>query len=60
MRAEFTGFDVHTYRGGRLIRLSVIFDAADFGRQLGILPRTGSRTEAALARLQRVQARLRR
>jgi steroid delta-isomerase-like uncharacterized protein len=57
-RAEFTGFDVHTYRDGRLIRLSVIFDAADFARQLGILPAAGSPAEAALARLQRVRAKL--
>ncbi len=56
-RAEFTGVDVHTYRDGRLIRLSVIFDAADFARQLAILPATGSGAEAALTRLQRIQAR---
>ncbi|HTK67709.1 MAG TPA: nuclear transport factor 2 family protein [Pseudonocardia sp.] len=57
-RAEFTGVDVHTYRDGRLIRLSVIFDAADFARQLGVLPAAGTRAEAVLTRLQRVQTRV--
>ena len=58
LRAEFTGADVHTYRDGRLIRLSVIFDAADFARQLGVLPVAGSRAEAVLTRLQRLQTRV--
>ena len=58
LRAEFTGVDVHTYRDGRLIRLSVIFDAADFARQLGVLPAPGSGAETVLAGLQRLQARV--
>jgi steroid delta-isomerase-like uncharacterized protein len=57
---EFEGVDFHEYRDGRLARLRIDFDLMDVSRQLGLLPAQGSRAEAAMARLQRASARLRR
>lgn len=42
---EFEGMDVHEYRDGRVCRLQIVFDMADFMRQLGVLPASGSTAE---------------
>jgi steroid delta-isomerase-like uncharacterized protein len=57
-QVEFEGFDLHVYRDGRVSRLLIVFDLADFMRQLGLLPASGSRAERAAASLQRLVARL--
>jgi steroid delta-isomerase-like uncharacterized protein len=59
-RAVFEGVDFHEYRDGKLARLRIDFDLMDFSRQVGLIPAYGSRGERALARLQRLGARVRR
>jgi steroid delta-isomerase-like uncharacterized protein len=56
-RLDFTGFDLHEYRDGRLSRLVILFDNAEVGRQIGAMPETGSRAERLGAALQRLAAR---
>jgi len=56
-RIEFTGFDLHEYRDGRICRLVIQFDTAVPARQIGALPQQGSRGEQLAAALQRVAAR---
>ena len=60
-RIEFEGADLHVYRDGRICRLNIVFDMMDVARQLGALPRAGSRVEKVVAAAQRlgVQARSR-
>jgi steroid delta-isomerase-like uncharacterized protein len=58
-RIAFDGFDLHEYRGGRVCRLRIVFDMMDVGRQIGLLPRTGSRLENAGAVGQRLVVRAR-
>jgi steroid delta-isomerase-like uncharacterized protein len=60
-RIELEGVDFHEYREGKVSRLNVVFDMMDVARQLGTLPRAGSRAEKAMATAQRlaVQARSR-
>jgi steroid delta-isomerase-like uncharacterized protein len=60
-RIEFEGADFLEFREGRVCRLRVVFDMMDVARQLGTLPRAGSRAEKAVATAQRlsVQARSR-
>ena len=60
-RIEFEGVDLHEYREGKVSRLNIVFDMMDVARQLGTLPRAGSRAEKAVATAQRlaVQARSR-
>jgi steroid delta-isomerase-like uncharacterized protein len=57
-RVEFEGFDLHEYRDGRVSRLLIVFDLADFMRQLGLMPASGSRAERVAAVLQRMVSRL--
>jgi hypothetical protein len=63
-RVEFEGADFHEYREGRVCRLRISFDMMDVGRQLGTVPKAGSRVEQAGAAAQRLgikaRARLRR
>jgi steroid delta-isomerase-like uncharacterized protein len=59
-RVEFEGFDLHEYRDGRVSRLLIVFDLAEFMRELGLLPASGSRGERVAAQLQRMTARFRR
>jgi steroid delta-isomerase-like uncharacterized protein len=56
-RIEFTGFDLHEYRDGRLSRLRILFDNGEVGRQIGAMPEPGSRAERLGAALQRLTAR---
>jgi steroid delta-isomerase-like uncharacterized protein len=62
-RIEFEGLDAHDYRDGKVCRLRIVFDMMDVARQLGMLPKPGSRSERAAAAAQRmgvrVQSRLR-
>jgi steroid delta-isomerase-like uncharacterized protein len=59
-RLEFEGADFHTYRDGKLVRLQIVFDMADFMRQLGLLPPPGSIGEKAVTALGNLQTKLRR
>jgi steroid delta-isomerase-like uncharacterized protein len=59
-RAQFEGVDFHEYRDGKIVRLRIDFDVMDLARQLGLLPAQGSRTERAIAGLQRLGTRIRR
>jgi steroid delta-isomerase-like uncharacterized protein len=59
-RVEFEGADFHEYRDGKVARLRIVFDMADTGRQMGLLPGPGSVGERALVLTQRIRARLRR
>jgi steroid delta-isomerase-like uncharacterized protein len=58
-RIEFEGLDTHEYRDGKVCRLRIVFDMMDVARQLGTLPKPGSRAERAGAVAQRLGARLR-
>jgi steroid delta-isomerase-like uncharacterized protein len=58
-RIEFQGFDLHEYSEGKVSRLLIVFDMADIGRQIGLVPASGSFGERALAAAQRMRARLR-
>ena len=60
-RIEIEGVDFQEYREGKVSRLNIVFDMMDVARQLGTLPRAGSRAEKAMATAQRlaVQARSR-
>jgi steroid delta-isomerase-like uncharacterized protein len=57
-RVEFEGADFHEYEDGRVKRLRIVFDMADFARQLGLLPDRGSMSEKALVMTQRLRAKL--
>jgi steroid delta-isomerase-like uncharacterized protein len=48
------GMSFYEFRDGRLSRLSFVFDMADASRQLGLLPKPGSKAERALAAMQRL------
>jgi steroid delta-isomerase-like uncharacterized protein len=56
--AEFEGADFHEYRDGKVARLRIVFDMADFARQLGLLPARGSVSERGMVLAQRLRARL--
>jgi steroid delta-isomerase-like uncharacterized protein len=58
-RIEFEGADFHEYREGRVSRLRIVFDMMDVGRQLGTLPKAGSRIEKAGATAQRLGTKVR-
>jgi steroid delta-isomerase-like uncharacterized protein len=58
-RIEFDGFDLHEYRDGRVCRLRIVFDMLDISRQIGLMPKQGSRLEKAGAAAQRVAVRAR-
>jgi steroid delta-isomerase-like uncharacterized protein len=57
-RIEFTGFDFHEYRDGKVARLVITFDMADVARQLGLLPAPGSAGEKAMAAFARARAKV--
>jgi steroid delta-isomerase-like uncharacterized protein len=57
---EFEGADFHEYRDGRVARLRIVFDMMDIARQLGTLPKAGSRIEKGAAAAQRLGVKLRR
>ena len=56
-RIEFEGADFHEYRDGRVCRLRILFDMMDVARQLGTLPKPGTRLETAMAAAQRLGVR---
>lgn len=56
---EFDGFDLQEYRDGRVSRLRIVFDNMDVARQLGMVPKRGSRAEKAGAAAQRLGMRVR-
>lgn len=58
-RIEFEGADFLEYRDGRVRRLRIVFDMMDVARQLGTMPKPGTRMEQAAAALQRLGARVR-
>lgn len=58
-RIEFDGFDLHEYRDGRVSRLRIVFDMLDVSRQIGLMPKQGSRLEKAGAAAQRASIRAR-
>jgi steroid delta-isomerase-like uncharacterized protein len=55
---EFDGFDLQEYRDGRVCRLRIVFDMMDVSRQIGMLPKQGSRIEKAGAAAQRLSVRV--
>jgi steroid delta-isomerase-like uncharacterized protein len=55
---EIEGVDLWTMRDGRIARYRAFYDLNDLARQLAISPPPGSRTERAMVRLQRLQARM--
>ena len=54
------GVDHWWFRDGLVCRYRADYDSMGVSRQLGLMPERGSRTERALARLQRIGGRLRR
>ena len=58
-RVEFDGFDLQEYRDGRVCRLRITFDMLDVSRQIGLVPKQGSRAEKAGAAAQRLGVPLR-
>jgi steroid delta-isomerase-like uncharacterized protein len=58
-RVEFEGADFHEYRDGRVARLRIVFDMMDVSRQIGMLPKAGSRVEQAGAAAQRLGIKMR-
>lgn len=56
-RLVFDGFDLQEYRDGRVCRLRITFDMLDVSRQIGMVPKPGSRPEKAGAALQRLAVR---
>ena len=55
---QFEGADFHEYRDGRVCRLRIVFDMTDVGRQIGTLPKAGSRIEKAGATVQSLAMKL--
>ena len=51
------GVDLYEFREGRLAHYRALYDTADFGRQMGLIPPRGSRPERVMIRLQRLGAR---
>jgi steroid delta-isomerase-like uncharacterized protein len=52
-RWEGDGILVDTYRDGQVCRLRTCFDMLDASRQLGLMPKSGSRAERVMAAAQR-------
>jgi steroid delta-isomerase-like uncharacterized protein len=59
-RIEFEGADFHEYRDGRVARLRIVFDMLDVARQLGTMPKPGTRVEQVAAAAQRLGVKVRR
>jgi steroid delta-isomerase-like uncharacterized protein len=55
---DFQGADFHEYRDGKVARLRIVFDNMEVGRQLGLLPRSGSAAERMGAAAQRAAVRV--
>ena len=53
-RVDLLGVDQYRFRGGLLARYRAFYDSVELLRQLGALPRSGSRGERALVVLQRL------
>ena len=51
------GVDLFEFRDGNLVGYRALYDAAEFGRQMGLIPPRGSRPERVMIRLQRLSAR---
>jgi steroid delta-isomerase-like uncharacterized protein len=58
-KVAFDGFDLQEYRDGRVCRLRITFDMLDVSRQIGMVPRQGSRAEKVGAAAQRLSVRVR-
>src|SRR4051794_2716704 len=56
---ELDGVDVFELRGGRIARLITHYDMMAVAREIGVVPRRGSRAERAGVRLQRLMAKRR-
>jgi steroid delta-isomerase-like uncharacterized protein len=59
-KISVSGVDDWTFRDGFLCSYYSYYDTIDVARQLGIMPRSGSRAEQLMTRLQHAQARLQR
>lgn len=59
-RIDVRGVDVYVFRGERLAEYRAHYDTTEVGRQLGLLPATGTRAEHLFVAAQRLRARLRR
>jgi hypothetical protein len=57
---EFEGADFHEYRDGKVARLQILFDMADLGRKLGLMPNRGSLGERGMVLIQQLRARVQR
>lgn len=57
-RVEVRGMDVWQFRGGLIWRYEAIYDFANVAAQLGLIPASGSFTEKAMVRAQRLRSRL--
>ena len=51
------GMDRNELRGDRLCRHQIFWDMAEFGRQIGVFPKRGSRSEKLSRHLQHLAAR---
>ena len=59
-RISFEGTSVEEFRDGKICRMRVVYDVAGIMRQLGVLPKAGSRGERAIIALANLQTQLRR
>jgi steroid delta-isomerase-like uncharacterized protein len=59
-RVELDGVDVWELRDGLACRYRAYYDATEIARQIGVLPRPGTRGERAAVRLQRLMAKRKR
>ncbi len=55
---ELSGFDVWQFRDGSIWRYEAIYDFAEMGRQLGLMPPRGGATERTMVAAQRFRAKL--
>jgi steroid delta-isomerase-like uncharacterized protein len=56
-RIEVVGMDLWVFRDGLIADYTAFYDATAIARQIGAMPPPGSRREAMVVRLQRLQAR---
>ena len=57
-RMSIRGIDVWQFREGLIWRYEAIYDFADVGRQLGLMPARGSRAESLMIGARKLRARL--
>lgn len=55
---DLEGVDVWQFRGGLIWRYRAVYDFAEMGRQLGLMPGRGGFIETAMVRVQRLRSRL--